>query len=88
MTMIKLLNEIFNKIKENRILYIILRILRHVLYLHVINRQKYQLLASFFMIMHEDSNKLYPSMVTHHQMILECSIIVNLIIHSFEIDTS
>ena len=48
MTMIKLLNEIFNKIKENRILYIILRILRHVLYLHVINRQKYQLLASFF----------------------------------------
>ena len=38
--------------------------------------------------MHEDSNKSYPSMVAHHQMILECSIIMNQIIHSFEIDTS
>ena len=40
------------------------------------------------MIMHEDSNKLYPSMVARHQMILECSIIVHQIIYSFEIDTS
>ena len=41
-----------------------------------------------FMIIHEDSNKLYPSMVTRHQMILEFSIIMHQIIHSLEIDTS
>ena len=38
--------------------------------------------------MHEDSNELYPSMVARHQMILKCSIIMQQIIHSFEIDTS
>ena len=38
--------------------------------------------------MHEDSNKLYPSMVARHQMILEYSIIMQQIIHSLEIDTS
>ena len=40
------------------------------------------------MIMHEDSNKWYPSMVARYQMVLECSIIMYQIIHSFEIDTS
>ena len=40
------------------------------------------------MIMHKDSNKLYPSMVAGHQIILECSIIMHKIIHSLEIDTS
>ena len=38
------------------------------------------------MIMHEDSDKLYPSMVARDQMILECSIIMHQIIHSFKID--
>ena len=42
----------------------------------------------FLMIMHEDSNKLYPSMVARHQMILEFSIIMHQIMHSLEIDTS
>ena len=40
------------------------------------------------MIMHEDLNKLYPSMVAHHKMILESSLIMHQIIHYFEIDTS
>ena len=39
------------------------------------------------MIMYEDSNRFYPSEVARHQMILECSIIMHQIIHSFEIDT-
>ena len=47
-----------------------------------------QLISKFFMIIREDSNKLYPSMVAYHQMILECSIIMHKMIHSFEIDTS
>ena len=42
----------------------------------------------FLMIMHENSKKLYPSMVAHHQMILEHSIIMHQIINSFEIDIS
>ena len=40
------------------------------------------------MITHEGSNKAYPSMVDHHQVILEYSMIMRQIIHSFEIDTS
>ena len=40
------------------------------------------------MIMHEDSNKLNPLTVACHQMILECSIIMDQIIHSFDIDSS
>ena len=40
------------------------------------------------MIMHEDSNKLHPSMVALHQITLECSINVHQIIHSFEFDRS
>ena len=40
------------------------------------------------MIMHENSDRLYPSMVARHQMISECSIIMHQIIHSFEINTS
>ena len=31
------------------------------------------------MIMHEDSNKFYPSMVACHQVILQCSIIIHYI---------
>ena len=37
------------------------------------------------MIMHGDSNISYPSMVAHHEMILEYSIIMHQILHSFEI---
>ena len=40
------------------------------------------------MKMHEDSNKLYPSIVACHQMILDYSIIMYEITHSFEMDIS
>ena len=40
------------------------------------------------MKMHEDSNKLYRSIVACHQMILDYSIIMYQITHSFEIDIS
>ena len=59
---------VINKIKESRILYIILHILRHISHLYVIN---------IIMIMHEDSNKLYTSMVARYQIILECSVIMH-----------
>ena len=36
------------------------------------------------MIIHEDSNKLYSYMVACHQMMLEGSIIMHQIIHSFK----
>ena len=40
------------------------------------------------MIMHEDSQKSYPSMMGGHQMILKYSLIMHQIIHSFETDIS
>ena len=40
------------------------------------------------MIMHKDSKKSYPSMVAHHQIIFEYSIIMHQKVHSFETDTS
>ena len=39
------------------------------------------------MQIYEDSNKSYPLMVAHPQ-ILECSMIMHQIFHSFESDTS
>ena len=41
----------------------------------------------FLKITHKDSNKFYPLMVAHHR-ILDSSIIMHQIIHSFEIETS
>ena len=41
----------------------------------------------FFVKIHEDSNKSYPSMVVHRQ-ILDYSMIMHPIIHCFESDTS
>ena len=39
------------------------------------------------MVIQKGSNKLYPSIVLHHQAILEYSIINQQINHSFEVDT-
>lgn len=45
-----------------------------------------KLIRKFSVIVEEDSNKSYLSMVVHHQTILEYSIINQQIIHSFKID--
>ena len=73
----------FKKIKETRIfapcftLYV------------TFHKMKIPLTSKFFfMIIHEDSKKSYPSVVAYHQMILEYSIIMHQIIHSFETDIS
>ena len=41
----------------------------------------------FLMVIQENSNKTYPSMLDHYRLALEYSIISQKIIHSFEIDT-
>ena len=45
-----------------------------------------KLIRKFSVIVEEDSNKSYLSMVVHHQTILEYSIINQQIIHSFKTD--
>ena len=45
-----------------------------------------KLIRKFSVIVKEDSNKSYLSMVVHHQTILEYSIINQQIIHSFKTD--
>ena len=45
-----------------------------------------KLIGKFSVIVEEDSNKSYLSMVVHHQTILEYSIINQQIIHSFKTD--
>ena len=42
---------------------------------------------AFPMVIQQDSNKSYPSMVAHHQKILDYSIHNQQMIHPYEIDT-
>ena len=83
-----LLNELFNKIKESRILCIIFQILRDSSYLFAINRYKIPLISKFF------SWQLTKIQINHiafflaHHQILKYSRIMHQIIHSFENYTS
>ena len=65
-----LLHEVVNKIKESRILYIILLISLHTS--SDKNAIDQQVLV---MVIQENSNKAYPSIKAHYQGTLEYSII-------------
>ena len=65
-----LLHEVVNKIKESRILYIILLISLHTS--SDKNALDQQVLV---MVIQENSNKAYPSIKAHYQGTLEYSII-------------
>ena len=76
------MHELVNKIKESRILYVIYQVLLYASTdKNAIDRQ------DFLMVIQENSNKVYPPMVTQHQKPSEYSIISQKITHSFfEVD--
>ena len=77
-----LLHELVNKIQASRVLYINLHVLLHTSTdTNAIDQQV------FLTVIQENSNKAYPSMVAHHQVALQYSIISQRIIYSFETDT-
>ena len=76
-----LLHELPNKMKGNMILYINLLILLHASTDRNVTQQV------FLMVIQENSNKLFPSMVAHYEVALEYLIIKQEIIYFFEIDT-
>ena len=74
--------ELVNKIKESRILYVIYQVL-----LYASTDKNANDRQDFLMVIQENSNKVYPPMVTQHQKASEYSIISQKITHSFfEVD--